>query len=186
MRSEIVDVERMREPRREHGPAQLLLTFPRVRSEAACCGPTEASVVSNPPRSQNPIGAVTLWFAIIAVCSSGCSANPGMPSNTSPQILSIEVFPAIIGASDSAIVYCRAVDSDGDSLFYDWTADGRLTLQGVPPFIHSRYDSRSSTQIFYPAAVGTPSDTAWIEAAVRDHRGGMASMLVRLIVRTSE
>jgi hypothetical protein len=125
-----------------------------------------------------------LALAAMAASSSGCSDNPAMPQNTNPQILSVEAFPAIIDAGDSAIVYCRAVDSDGDSLFYDWTADGKLRLQGVPAYFHYRYDSRSPTQVFYPAAVNTPSDTAWIEAAVRDHRGGIASVLVKLVINS--
>ena len=130
------------------------------------------------------VGVFFMGLSSIAACLSGCTKNPAMPHNSNPQILSVEAFPAIIGASDSAIVYCRAVDPDGDSLYYDWTTDGRLRLQGVPPFFHYRYDSRSPTQVFYPAAVNTPSDTAWIEAAVRDHRGGFASVLVKLVINS--
>jgi len=127
----------------------------------------------------------SLWFIFFVLCSSGCrDGNPTIPLNANPTILSVEVFPSTIGRHDSTIVYCRAVDSDGDSLFYDWTADGRLNLQGVPPFFHSRFDSRSPTQVFYPAAVDSPSDTAWIESAVRDHRGGITSRLVRVIIRS--
>lgn len=121
--------------------------------------------------------------SIAWVC--GChSKNPTTPSNTNPQIVSTSIFPEIIGARDSAIVLCRAVDADGDSLFYDWTTDGRLTLQGVPSFIHSRYDSRCPTQVFYPAVVNAPQDTASIEVAVRDHRGGFASVIVRLVINS--
>ena len=131
--------------------------------------------------SRRRIAPLVIRLSATAALVLGCAcSDPAGLKNHNPEVLSVELFPSAIAIGDSAMAYTRAFDPDGDSLFYDWTTDGRLTLKGVPPFFHALYDSRSATQIFYAATLQGSVDTAWIEAAVRDHRGGFASVLVPL------
>jgi len=116
-----------------------------------------------------------------SLITGGCHRS-NAPSNHSPVFISTTVFPADIAVTDSAIVTCDATDQDGDSLYYDWTTDGRLAIQGVPSYFHALYDSRIPWHVFYPAAVDSPVDSAIIVCAVRDHRGGYAEVGVRLRV----
>jgi len=131
--------------------------------------------------SRRQITWLAVRLAATAALVLGCACkDPAGPKNQNPEIVSVELFPSAIAIGDSAMAYTHAFDPDGDSLFFDWTTDGRLTLKGVPPYFHALYDSRSPTQIFYAATLQGSVDTAWIEAAVRDHRGGFASVLVPL------
>src|SRR5262245_35334407 len=105
--------------------------------------------------------------------------NPVTPKNHNPVIFSVAVFPASISTQDSIIAICNAMDSDADTLVYDWVTDGRLNIKGAVPGQHFLYNTFANSQVFYPAAVSTPVDTAWLDCSARDHRGGSATKLVR-------
>lgn len=108
--------------------------------------------------------------------------NPVGPQNNSPQILSIVVFPEIIGLSDSVIVICNAIDPDGDTLVYDWITDARVRIKGSN---YSRlYHTSENNRIFYPTKiVNIPIDTLWIQCFVRDVKGGADAKLFYFIVK---
>jgi RimJ/RimL family protein N-acetyltransferase len=81
------------------------------------------------------------------------------------------------------VVTCDATDPDADSLVYDWVTDGRLNIKGAVPRQHYLYNTFFKSHLFYPDAVDTPLDTAWVQCFARDRRGGSDSRIVHLIIR---
>ena len=126
---------------------------------------------------------VLITFVLFNILS--CDDNPvdGKPENRSPVILSLFVFPDIIGPSDSAIVICNATDPDGDTLVYDWYTDTRLKIKGASrdePWLFHTYEN---SRIFYPKNVNIPIDTPWVECTVRDVKGGNDVQIIHFIVK---
>ena len=125
------------------------------------------------------------WRPLVLALGVGIGAcgsdNPVTPQNHRPSVLSLTVFPAAIGLSDSAIVVCNAMDPDADTLVYDWITDDRVRLQGARPGDPFLYSSYLNSVVVYPQAV-TPPDTVWVEGHARDRRGGMDSRIVRITV----
>lgn len=112
--------------------------------------------------------SVLIWI-------QGCNNGPSkpQPQNQSPVIQSLTAFPTIIGAGDSTIVICQAVDPDDDQLTYTWVTDSRLVIKGKQPNEHVLFSSPSNTQVFY-YGMPTAFDTAWVECDVLDPKGGNA------------
>lgn len=124
---------------------------------------------------------VALWLSLaLGACGS---EEVTRPENRPPVILSLGVFPATIGLSDSAIVVCNAMDPDADTLVYDWFTDARLTIKGARPGEPFLYNTTSNSNVFYPRLVTAPIDTALIDCAARDQRGRSAFATVRLIIQ---
>lgn len=101
--------------------------------------------------------------------------NPVKPENHDPIILSLTVFPEVIGISDSAIVVCDAMDPDGDTLVFDWYTDGRIEFKGNPSWeIGVRSNTHENYQIVYPVQAPNfpPVDTVWVQVQARDGKGG--------------
>jgi hypothetical protein len=135
--------------------------------------------------SNHAVESMARLVVVLAIVAGAChSRNPASPlDNRNPIITSLAVFPSVIGRNDSAVVICGATDPDGDPIVYDWETDGRLQIQGAPHFDNSLYDTHEPTRVFYPASVDSPVDTAWIDCSVRDHRGGMATATIHLVIR---
>lgn len=108
--------------------------------------------------------------------------NPVAPSNRNPSILSLTVFPTSLGSGDSAIVVCNALDPDGDTLVHDWTTDARLILRDARPGDMEVYDLPSNSEIVYRSNVTPVSDTAWVRCYVRDHKGGVDSRRITVVL----
>ena len=115
----------------------------------------------------------------------GCEDNPTdakKSENHSPTILSLLVFPDIVGSQDSVIVICNAFDPDGDTLVYDWISDAKLRIKGVnPPTDMSLYNTFENSRIFYPTQRAI--DTVWVQCFARDRKGKSDDKLVLFIVR---
>lgn len=113
----------------------------------------------------------------------GCAQdNPVAPANHNPRILALTVFPTAIAQLDSAIVICQATDPDRDPLVYDWTTDARLIPKDARPGDTEIYNMASNSEVFYRSSVTPVSDTAWVRCYVRDHKGGVDSRRVTLIL----
>lgn len=114
------------------------------------------------------------------------TARSVRPTNRSPVIQSLVVFPTTIGPGDSAIVLCMATDPDGDTLVYDWFSDCRIVKKGSSPHsggsLNNQYDPGI---VVYPGqCMDAPIDTGWISCGVRDRRGGGSyARIVHIIVR---
>lgn len=94
----------------------------------------------------------------------------------------LDVFPDVIGPSDSAIVICEAIDPDGDTLVYDWITDARVRIKGSQYFW--LYHTSENTRIFYPTNINNvPVDTLWVQCIVRDVKGGATDGLVLFMVK---
>ncbi len=125
---------------------------------------------------------LSLMLFFLATCSD--DDNPVKTQNNSPEILSLDVFPKVIGASDSVIVICNAIDPDGDTLIYDWTTDGRVKIKGAFLNNHWLYHTYENTRVFYPTEYSnTPIDTLWIQCNVRDVKGGDVAEIVHFVVK---
>jgi len=115
-----------------------------------------------------------------------CDENPVKPSdqNHTPIILSLSVFPEVIGPQDSAIVICNAHDPDGDTLVYDWITDGKSRIKGAlfdDLFLYNTYENFI---IVYPKNLNPiPVDTLWIQCFARDQKGKSNNKLVHLVLR---
>jgi hypothetical protein len=122
---------------------------------------------------------LALWLSVaLGACGSDQVTKP---ENRPPVILSLGIFPAAIGLSDSAIVVCNATDPDADTLVYDWFTDARLTIKGARPGESFLYNTDNNSNVFYPRLT-TPPDTALIDCVARDQRGRSAHATVRLII----
>lgn len=113
-----------------------------------------------------------------------CDDNPvdSKPENRRPVILSLTVFPEVIGPSDSAIVVCNAFDPDGDTLVYDWITDARLKIKGaLPPGDTRLFNTFENSRIFYPTQQAI--DTVWVQCFARDRKGKSDAELVLFIVK---
>jgi hypothetical protein len=117
----------------------------------------------------------------LAACLNSCGDNPTEPTNHSPIIRSLAIFPASIGQTDSAIVVCDASDPDGDVLVYDWFTDTTLRIKGATAGVYL-YNSPNNSQIFYYGTPPALPDTQWIRCDVRDRRGQVDSQTIFLIV----
>jgi len=113
--------------------------------------------------------------------------TPVKPVNHNPIILSVTVFPDVIGISDSAIVVCNAMDPDGDTLVYDWYTDGRLRFKNNPPWqccvLANTYENY---QILFPVQSQNfpPIDTVWLQVEARDRKGGgSVAQTVQFVVK---
>lgn len=123
-----------------------------------------------------------LFFMLINI---NCDDNPVKPENHSPEILSLDVFPEVIGPLDSVIVICDAIDPDDDTLVYDWYTTGVVRIKGWDPNYPALYNTYENTRIFYAPDsmhVSAPQDTFRIQCAVRDRIGGMDVETVYFIV----
>jgi hypothetical protein len=81
------------------------------------------------------------------------------------------------------IVVCDATDPDGDTLVFDWNTDSRLTIKGVALGQTYRYNTFSSSQVFYYSFQIDPLDTAWVQCAARDRKGGSDTRTIRFAMR---
>jgi hypothetical protein len=132
-------------------------------------------------------------FLIILVLLNiiGCDDNPvdDKEENRSPVILSLTVFPDVIGLSDSAIVICNAMDPDGDTLVYDWITDSRLQIKGAnPPGDTRLFNTLENSRIFYPRDITNrpPIDTVWVQCFARDQKGKSdAELILFTVIRDS-
>lgn len=126
---------------------------------------------------------IILFSVLITNCNE--DDNPVKPKNHFPQILSVDVFPDVIGLNDSVIVICNATDPDGDTLVYDWITDGRVKIKGGHANYHWLYHTYENTRIFYPKpdVVNLPIDTLWVQCFVRDVRGGEVAETVIFVVK---
>jgi hypothetical protein len=113
-----------------------------------------------------------------------CNENPVKQENNSPIILSLTVFPDVIGPQDSAIVICNAFDSDGDTLVYDWITDGRLQIKDGQGDGHFLYNTYENSRIIYSKNINNrpPIDTVWVQCFARDQKGKSDVKLVLFIV----
>jgi len=112
--------------------------------------------------------------------------NPAKPENHNPIILSLTVFPDVIGISDSAIVVCNAMDPDGDTLVYDWYTDGRLKIKGNPVWqCCIKTNTSENYQILYidQDTIFQAIDTDWVQVEARDGKGGGDVKLIHLAVK---
>lgn len=132
------------------------------------------------------LGYAVLSMMLVGVSAGAChhsSAAPKTPTNHSPLIASVTLFPTTIGPSDSAIVVLEATDSDGDTLVYDWIGDGRVRLKDAPRGGYI-FSSPRNYQTFYYATTQAPLDTAFIRCYVRDQRGGQDGRLILLFLHS--
>ncbi len=113
--------------------------------------------------------------------------NPVKSENRNPVILSLTVFPETVNPNDSLIVICNAIDLDGDTLVYDWYADGIIRIKDLPWWACcARFNTYENSQIFYAPDsiyVVAPQDTFTIECAARDGKGGQVSEHIKFIVK---
>lgn len=117
----------------------------------------------------------------------GCSDNPveARKTNRNPVMLSLTVFPEVVGPSDSLIVVCDAIDPDGDSLVYDWYTSGVVRIKGGTPNNPALYNTSENYRVFYAPDslhVFGSLDTFWVECAARDRIGGQDTRTVIFFV----
>jgi hypothetical protein len=104
-------------------------------------------------------------------------ANPVKPVNHNPVIQSLTVFPEVVGPLDSLVAFCDASDPDGDSLVYDWYTNPVIMIKGAQNPSYLLSNMRENFAVFYtpdPRLMTGPVDTAYVECAVRDGKGGQA------------
>lgn len=116
-------------------------------------------------------GAALLAIGVIA---ASCDPElPIQPVNRSPVVRSLTVFPAVIGPGDSAIVICEAIDPDGDTLYFDWSSDCRLSMSSPRNHGGTVFSERSGRMVVRAGTCATaPLDTGFVSCHVRDGRGG--------------
>ena len=133
-------------------------------------------------RRPDPVWPHLLLCLTLASSLGACSAdNPTQPSNQSPQILSLTVFPTSLGTTDSVIVTCNAWDPDADQLVYDWITDARLQIKD--PAVagdNFLFNTVENSHVFYHGNLPTPHDSAFVQCIVRDRRGGGAGAIVMI------
>lgn len=71
---------------------------------------------------------------------------------------------------DSAVIVVSASDPDGDTVVFDWYADGRIRLKDAPLVVY-RFGSPADSQVVYFEHAVAPVDTARIYYFVRDPMG---------------
>lgn len=127
-----------------------------------------------------------LLLILLFNCFNCNKESPVQPKNHNPEILSLDVFPDVVGPSDSVIVICEAIDPDGDTLVYDWITSGVVRIKGAFSDDHFLYHTSENTRIFYAPDslhVTAPQDTFWIQCFARDVKGGSAAGIVLFIVK---
>ena len=92
---------------------------------------------------------VLIVFLLLNITCGDDNPVDGKQENRSPVILSLSVFPDVIGPSDSAIVICNAFDPDADTLVYDWITDGRLKIKGGQGDEHFLYNTYENSRMVY-------------------------------------
>ena len=95
---------------------------------------------------------------LIVMGLSSCAKEEPPKPNTVPVISGVEVNPAVIAASATATITCSAVDQDGDTLNYLWTA------------LNGKIDGNGQTVSFTAPEQGGVYE---IEVEVNDGRGGI-------------
>ena len=118
----------------------------------------------------------------VAACAGACARFPTRAVYRSPAISSVAWFPQIIGQGDSLLVTISATDPDGDELLYDWETDTRLVIKGAPSVVYL-FSSPNNSQIFYRSAMAAGDDTVRISCYVRDGKGGVDAMRIRVPLR---
>jgi hypothetical protein len=120
----------------------------------------------------------------------GCSGSrkppspPDLLANHGPRIRALAVHPESIGPLDSSLIVCTATDVDGDTLVYDWNTDGRLRIKGAPSWSTRLNNQLSDSVTVFNANLSNPiNDSAWVNCAVRDRRGGGDVRLVHVLLR---
>jgi len=127
-----------------------------------------------------------ILLSTILLAQNNCDDNPVKPENQHPVIISLTVFPDVIGPQDSAIVICNATDPDGDTLVYDWYTDGKSRIKGAPTYQDwILYNTFENWCIIFPKNLNNkPIDTLWIECQARDGKGGGSiSEQIKLILK---
>lgn len=128
---------------------------------------------------------LSIVFFNITNCSKENVVQPPL-ENHRPEILSLVVFPEVIGPKDSVIVICEAIDPDGDTLVYDWITDGRVKIKGAHANDHWLYHTYQNSRVFYPKDnINLPIDTLWIQSFARDGKGKSANGIVLFVVNQS-
>ena len=122
---------------------------------------------------------------LLLPATSGCgSDDPVRPVNREPVITQAIIFPASIGATDSAIVVLTATDPDGDPLVYDWITDSRLRVRNSRDFDPNHlFNTTENSQVVVYGASGSPGETGWIQCFARDRRGGSVAVMLYLELR---
>ncbi len=125
-----------------------------------------------------------LLFLFTLLNFSSCKDDPVRAENQKPIILSLTVFPNVIGSTDSVIVICNAMDPDGDTLVYDWVTDGKSKIKGVNTDEHWLYHTYDNSRVFYPKNLNSISvDTLWIQCFARDGKGKSDNGLISYILK---
>ena len=130
------------------------------------------------------VSRTTLAIALCA-CIGACGSDdedPAKPTNQRPAILSVTVFPSTISPGESTIVVVNAIDSDADTLVYDWITDNRLIIKGG--FNSSLFNTYDNSHVFYHGNLSRPyPDTAWVQCFARDRRGKSDNRTVHVILQ---
>jgi len=125
--------------------------------------------------------AIILLLAFLAT-SPACGSKPVAPVNHRPIVTGASVIPPVVLLGDSALIVVSADDPDGDSLVYDWYADGRFRLKDAA-LGTTRYSSPSDSQVIYYVHAVAPLDTGRIAVFTRDTSGLDAGILVQFLIR---
>jgi hypothetical protein len=127
--------------------------------------------------------AILLLLSTVLLAQNNCDDNPVKPENHHPVILSLTVFPDVIGPLDSVIVICNAMDPDGDTLVYDWITDGKSRIKGTDYPDWSQYNTFENWRVVYPKNLNNvPIDTCWVQVFARDRKGKSVAELVSFVL----
>jgi hypothetical protein len=127
---------------------------------------------------------ILILLSTMLIAQNNCDDNPVKPENHSPFILTLTVFPDVIGPQDSAIVICNAMDPDADTLVYDWITDGRVKIKGTRDYEHFLYHTYENSRIVYPKNLNNIAvDTLWVQCIVRDVKDGSDGEVITFILK---
>lgn len=126
----------------------------------------------------------TIVLIIVLLAYNSCNENTlEVGENQSPIILSLTVFPDVIGPLDSAIVVCNAMDPDGDTLVFDWTTDGKSRIKGTTYPDWTIFNTYENWCVVYPKNLNNVlKDTCIIQVFARDRKGKSDVQLVSYIL----
>lgn len=114
-----------------------------------------------------------LLFGLIAW--NGCDGDDDNivdPNNKAPIIESITAQPDTFVANYSSLITVIAVDPDGDNLQYDWDADDS-GFEGTPS--GNTFTLTNCCVVLVPRSI-------WVQAIVKDNRGGEARDSIKVWV----